>query len=150
MAHTHTSILIHAVFSTKQRPPCLSGQLKAQLFPSRAASISRLKGKPVIVNGPRDHVHILFSLPAVLALSDAMEKLKANSCKWVHNRWAPQRFFAWQTGYAAFSVSQSNLVSVRNYIARQEEQHRKMTYQEEVLALVERHGIEYDPRFVFD
>ncbi len=93
--------MIHAVFSTKQRPPCLSGELKAQLFPSRAASISRLKGKPVIVNGPRDHVHILFSLPPVLSLSDAMEKLKANSSKWVHNRWAPQRFFAWQTGYAA-------------------------------------------------
>ncbi len=94
MAHTHTSILIHAVFSTKQRQPCLSGELKAELFPSLAASISRMKGKPVIVNGPRDHVHILFSLPPVLSLSDAMEKLKANSSKWVHNRWAQQRFFA--------------------------------------------------------
>jgi hypothetical protein len=79
-----------------------------------------------------------------------MEKLKANSSKWVHQRWPRQHAFAWQTGYAAFSVSPSNLGSVRNYIAGQEERHRRMTYQEEVLALLQRHGIQYDPRFVFD
>ncbi len=150
MAHTHTSILIHAVFSTKQRQPYLNDEVKAELFPYLAGSISRMRGKPVVVNGPRDHVHVLFALPPVLSLSDAMEKLKANSSKWAHNRWAHERAFAWQTGYAAFSVSRSNLVSVRNYIARQEKHHRKMTYQEEVLALLKRHGIEYDPRFAFD
>jgi hypothetical protein len=79
-----------------------------------------------------------------------MEKLKANSSKWLHQRWPRRQAFAWQTGYAAFSVSPSNLASVRNYIAGQEERHRKMTYQGEVLALLQRHGIEYDPRFVFD
>ena len=150
MAHTYTQVLIHAIFSTKQREPYLSNEIRAELFPYLAGSLQRMKAGPVIVNGPRDHVHILFSLPAVLSLSDAMEKLKANSSKWVHQRWPRQRAFAWQTGYAGFSVSPSNLASVRNYIARQEERHRKMTYQEEVLALLEKHGIDYDPRFVFD
>jgi putative transposase len=100
------------------------------------------------VNGPRDHVHLLFVLPSVLSLSDVMEKLKDNSSKWAHQRWG--RRFGWQTGYAAFSVSQSRRGSVRNYIARQEEHHRRMTCQEEVLALLETHGIKYDPRFVFE
>ena len=150
MAHTYTQILIHAIFGTKQREPHLSQEIKAELFPYLAGSLQRMKATAVIVNGPRDHVHILFSLPPALSLSDAMEKLKANSSKWLHQRWPRRQAFAWQTGYAAFSVSPSNLASVRNYIARQEERHRKMTYQEEVLALLERHGIEYDPRFVFD
>ena len=79
MAHTYTEVLIHAIFSTKQREPYLSDEIKAELFPYLAGSLQRMKATPVIVNGPRDHVHILFSLPAVLSLAAAMEKLKANS-----------------------------------------------------------------------
>jgi len=149
MARTYTQILIHAVFSTKQREPHLSEEVKAELLPYLAGSLQRMKARALIVNGPRDHVHILFSLPPDLSLSDAMEKLKANSSKWLHHRWPRQQAFAWQTGYAAFSVSPSNLASVRNYIAGQEERHRKMTYQEEVLALLQRHGIEHDPPSCF-
>ncbi len=148
MAHTYTSILLHAVFSTKERQPYLTPEVKAELFPYLAASLQRLKARPVMVKGPADHVHLLFSLPPVLSLSEAREKLKANSSKWAHERWG--RRFGWQTGYAAFRVSPSKLGSVRNYIARQEEHHRRMTYQEEVLALLQKHGIAYDPRFVFD
>jgi putative transposase len=148
MAHTYAAIHIHAVFSTKQRHPYLTDEVKAELLPYLAGSLLRMKAKPVLVNGPRDHVHLLFSLPPVLPLADVMEKLKANSSKWAHSRWGKP--FAWQTGYAAFSVSQSNVASVRNYIANQEQHHRKMTFQEEVLALLKRHGVEYDPRFVFD
>ncbi len=148
MAPTYTSILLQAVFSTKERQPYLTPEVKAELFPYLAASLPRLKARPVIVNGPADHVHLLFSLPPVLSLSEAMEKLKANSSKWAHERWG--RRFGWQTGYAAFSVSPSKLGSVRNYIARQEEHHPRMTYQEEVWALLQKHGIAYDPRFVFD
>jgi REP-associated tyrosine transposase len=150
MAHTYTCVLIHAVFSTRQRQPYLTPEIRAELYPYLAGSIQRMKGQPLIVNGPADHVHVLFFLPAAMALSDVMEKLKANSSKWIHQRWPRQRVFGWQTGYAAFSVSRSNASSVRNYIVRQEEHHHRMTYQEEVLALLNRHGIEYDPRFVFD
>jgi putative transposase len=150
VAHTYTCILIHALFSTHERQPYLTDEIRAELLPDLAGSIQRMKGKPVVVNGPRDHVHLLFFLPAALSLSDAMEKLKANSSKWIHQRWPEKRMFAWQTGYVAFSVSPSNAPSVRSYIMRQEEHHRRITYEQEVLALLKRHGVEYDPRFVFD
>jgi REP element-mobilizing transposase RayT len=96
MPHTYTAILVHAVFSTKQRKPYLTPEIKAELFPYLAGSLRPMRAKSVIVNGPRDHVHLLFSLPPALSLSDAMERLKANSSKWAHERW--QRFFAWQEG----------------------------------------------------
>jgi len=79
-----------------------------------------------------------------------MEKVKANSSRWIHERWPHRSRFAWQTGYAAFSVSESNLKDVKAYIANQEEHHRKVTFQEEVLAFLKKHGIEYDRRFVLE
>jgi putative transposase len=109
--------------------------------------ISNLQGKPVLINSPRDHVHVLFVLPATLSVADFMEQLKANSSKWAKERW-PGRAFAWQTGYTAFSVGQSKLSEVKAYISGQEGHHRKLTYREEVVALLKKHGVEFDPRFV--
>ncbi|MGD0920936.1 MAG: IS200/IS605 family transposase [Terriglobia bacterium] len=150
MAHTYTNLLIHALFSTKDRQPMLDDELKTRLFPYLAGIITTLKGRPVIISGPKDHVHLLFVLPATLPLADLMEKLKANSSRWVHEDFPRRGDFAWQSGYTAFSVSQSNLAPVRRYIVQQEEHHRKLTYQEEVLALLKRHEIQYDPHYVFD
>ena len=101
----------------------------------------------MLINGPNDHVRLLFVLSASLSLADFMEKLKVNSSKWANERW-PGRAFSWQTGYTAFSVSQSKLGEVKAYISHQEEHHRRLTYQEEVVALLEKHGVELDPRFV--
>ena len=145
MAHTYTSLLTHALFSTKDRQPAIRPELKSDLYAYLGGIITNLRGKPVLINGPRDHIHLLFVLPASLSLSHCMEKLKANSSKWAKER---ARGFAWQTGYTAFSVSQSKLADVKAYIAKQEEHHRRRTYQEEVLALLERHEVEFDPRFV--
>lgn len=150
MAHTYTNLLIHALFSTKDRQPMLDAELRTRLYPYMAGIISNLKAQPVIISGPKDHVHLLFVLPATLPLADLMEKVKANSSKWVHEDWPRGVDFAWQSGYTAFSVSQSNLAAVKRYIAHQEEHHRKLTYQEEVLAFLKKHGIQYDPRYVFD
>ncbi|MGA9055188.1 MAG: IS200/IS605 family transposase [Terriglobia bacterium] len=148
MAHTYTNLLIHALFSTKDRRPLLDARIKTDLFSYMGGIISQLKGKPVLINGPSDHVHLLFVLPTTLSLADMMEKLKANSSKWAKANSPHGSLFAWQEGYTAFSVSQSNLERVREYIAHQEEHHRKLTYQEEVLALLKKHGVEFDPRFV--
>jgi putative transposase len=150
MAHTYTNLLIHSLFSTKGRQPVLKAELKARLFPYMAGIIATLKCRPVIINGREDHVHLLFVLPAALSLADLLERLKANSSKWVHEELPKYSSFAWQSGYTAFSVSQSNLAAVKRYIARQEEHHRKLTYQEEVLAFLKKHGIDYDPRYVLD
>jgi REP element-mobilizing transposase RayT len=147
MAHTYTNLLTHALFSTKDRQPLIQPEIKSDLYAYMGGIIASLRGKPVLINGPKDHVHVLFVLPASLSLSDLMEKLKANSSKWAAKRWPALRF-SWQTGYTAFSVSQSKLGEVKAYISRQEEHHRKRTYQEEVVALLKKHGIEFDARFV--
>jgi REP element-mobilizing transposase RayT len=150
MAHTYSNLLVHALFSTKDRTPLLDAELKPELFSYMGGIITQLRGKPLLIGGPKDHVHLLFVLPCSLSVADLMEKVKANSSKWVKNRWRNRSHFAWQTGYTAFSVSQSNLESVKRYIASQETHHRRITFQEEVLAFLKKHEIPYDPRFVFD
>ena len=147
MAHTYTNLLTHALFSTKDRQPIIRPDMKSDLYAYMGGIINSLKGKPILINGPKDHVHLLFVLPASLSLSDFMEKLKANSSKWVNER-SGRRWFSWQTGYAAFSVSQSKLGEVKEYIKTQEDHHRRLTYQEEVIALLKKHGVEFDPRYV--
>jgi len=144
MAHTYTNLLTHALFSTKDRRPAIRSEWKSDHHAYLGGIIINLRGQPVLINGPRDHVHLLFVLPAGPALSDFMEKLKANSSTWAKDH---ARGFAWQTGYTAFSVSQSKMADVKAYIAQQDEHHRRRTYQEEVVALLTRHGIDFDARF---
>lgn len=150
MAHTYTNLLVHAVFSTKDRRPDLDAAVRSRLFPYLGGIVQSLHGKALIVNGTDDHVHTLLSLPATLAAADVMRAIKANSSRWVHETWPAKRDFAWQAGYGAFSVSHSNLEAVRKYIANQEEHHRRMTFQEEHLELLKRHGIAYDERYVWE
>jgi REP element-mobilizing transposase RayT len=92
---------------------------------------------------------MLFDQPRTLSIATVMEKLKANSSGWVKERWPERRYFSWQTGYAAFSVSKSHVEQVKRYISNQEEHHRKVSFQEELLAFLKKHGVEYDPRYVF-
>jgi len=145
MPHPYTNLLTHALFSTRDRRPVIRSEWKSDLHAYLGGIITNLRGKPVLINGPKDHLHLLFVLPASLALSDFMEKLKANSSQWAKEH-APG--FAWQTGYTAFSVSQSRLAEVKAYIAQQDEHHWRRTYQEEVVALLRRHGVDFDPRHV--
>lgn len=123
MAHTYTNILIHALFSTKNRHPWLREEVRQELFPYLGGTVNRLGGQSVIVNGVADHAHMLFVQPSRLSLADLMEKTKANSSSWVKKRWPELQKFSWQTGYAAFSVSKSNADTVKRYIEKQE-QHR--------------------------
>jgi len=149
MAHTYTNILIHALFSTKDRHPWLIPEIRDEAFRYLGGTINELGGQSLLVNGPRDHVHLLFGLPRTLSLAATMEKIKSHSSGWVKDRWPERRAFGWQTGYAAFSVSKSHVEQVKRYIANQEEHHRKVSFQEEVLAFLEKQGVEYDPRYVF-
>lgn len=150
MAHTYTQILIHALFSTKDREPAIDREFAPEIHAYMAQLIKTLRGDPILINGARDHVHLLFRLPPALAVADLMEKVKANSSRWARRRRARSRGFAWQTGYTAFSVSPSNAEKVRRYIADQEQHHRRLTYREEVIAFLKKHGVAYDERFVFD
>lgn len=150
MAHTFTNLLTHAIFSTKDRAPFINAELKEQLFPYMIGILRELKAKTLAINGVEDHVHLLFALPPSLSIADAMRVLKTNSSRWVHETWATRRTFSWQSGYGAFSVSQSNIASVVEYIRGQEEHHRKMTFQEEFIVFLKKHGIEYDERYIWE
>ncbi len=149
MAHTFTHLLTHIVFSTKDREQMITPELGARLFPYLGGIIRELDGHSYIINGPEDHVHILASLSPKIAVSDFMCKLKSGASKWVHEELKNERF-GWQTGYGAFSASKSNTDEVYQYIATQQEHHRTMTFQEEFIALLKRHEIDYDPKYIWE
>ncbi len=150
MPRTYTQLLNHIVFSTKDRAPMLTSDLRARLFPYMGGIMRNLDGVALSINGVADHVHVLASPPATAAPSDFVGKLKANSSKWVHETFPEHRAFGWQLGYSAFSVSCSQKQTVLDYIAGQEEHHRAVSFQDELVAFLKRHEIEYDERYVFE
>ena len=149
MAHTFTSLFTHLIFSTKQRAPILRTDIRPRLFDYMGGMIRNMDGTSVLINGTEDHVHILTVMPSTKALSDFMRDLKGDSSGWAKSTLGVADF-GWQTGYAAFSVSKSNVEAVRKYIEEQEEHHRRRPFQEEYLQFLKRHEIEFDERFVFD
>jgi REP-associated tyrosine transposase len=150
MSHTYSNILIHVLFSTDKRQPFLDSRIRPGLFSYMAGILKRLGCAPLLINGVADHVHILLALPPKLCLADVLEKLKANSSKWLHENFPHQRRFAWQAGYAAFSVSPSNRERVLKYIAGQERHHKKRNYREEVVEFLEKSGMKIDARWGLD
>jgi REP-associated tyrosine transposase len=150
MAHTFTNLLVHVIFSTKDRSPSIDSEMKPQLLAYVGGIVRELKGKAYAINGTADHIHLLSNIPPTLALSDALRTIKTNSSRWVHDQGASHQAFGWQTGYGAFSVSRSNVPDVIRYINNQEEHHRKISFQEEFVAFLKKHGIEYDERYIWE
>jgi putative transposase len=150
MAHTFAQLLTHVTFSTKDCKPHLDESLRRELFAYMGGIVRELGPTAIAINGTMDHLHMLVILPPNAALADIMRVLKTNSSRWVHQKWPDRKAFAWQTGYGAFSVSQSNREAVVRYIANQEEHHRTRTFQEEFLALLRKHGITFDERFIWE
>jgi putative transposase len=146
---SYVSAYFHCVFSTKERRPLITPELRDRLWPFLGGIARQNKMKAVEIGGVEDHVHILLSLPATIPISKAMQLIKGGSSKWVHETFPDQRLFAWQEEYGAFSVSVSQLVKTVAYIRSQPEHHRKMTFQEEILALLKKHEIEYDERYLW-
>ena len=149
MAHTFANLLAHVIFSTKDRETLITPKLKAELLPYMGGIMRNLHGKVIESNARPDHYHGLYSFPPVLAVADAVRVIKTNSSAWVHETCGGTAF-AWQTGYGAFSVSQSNLSDVVEYIRHQDEHHRRLTFQEEFVAFLKRHGIAYDERYIWE
>ena len=148
MAHTFTNLLTHVIFSTKDRMPCIDAELKPELLAYVGGMVREVGGKAYAINGTADHLHLLISLPSTIALSDAMRAVKANSSRWIGEKWSARKLFGWQTGYGAFSVSKSNVNEVVKYIQNQEAHHRKVTFQEEFIAFLKKHRIVYDERYI--
>ena len=148
MAHTFTNLLSHVVFSTKDRSALLTPNLRADMLAYLGGIVRKLRGKVIESNARPDHVHCLLSLPLALAVAEVLRVLKSNSSWWAHET-RGQTAFAWQTGYGTFSVSQSNVATVVKYIRHQEQHHGKLSFQEEFIALLKRHGIAYDERYLW-
>jgi putative transposase len=147
MPHTYAQNYLHIVFSTKERKKLIVKEFQPKLW-SYMAGIGRNNGFFVIANGGmEDHAHLLIHLPASLALAKAVQLLKGSSSRWINEHGDE---FSWQEGYGAFSMSASNLDTVKRYIANQESHHRKVTFEQEFIAFLKKHKIDYDPRYVFN
>ena len=146
MSHTLARIHIHVIFSTKERQRFIPKKMQSSLW-AYMASICHNKGiEPIAINGADNHVHVLFHLPPAMALAKAVNVVKANSSRWMSEH---KRGFAWQDGYGAFSVSESNTDAVIRYIRDQEKHHRRRTYEQEYIAFLKKHRVKYDLRYVF-
>ena len=149
MANTYSSLHYHIIFSTKNRVKHLSQEIEERVWAYIGGVARTHKMTALQVGGFEDHVHALLTAPAALSPSQIAQFLKGDSSKWIHEKFPALHDFAWQDGYGGFTVSKSNLPEVIRYIKGQCEHHRKKTFQEEYLEFLERHGIEYDERFVW-
>jgi len=146
MAHTYPNVLIHLVFSTKERRDLIPPQLQASLW-HYLAGIGRNHKIPVLsAGGTINHVHLLIALPSTTTVANAVQILKANSSRWLGEHGI---VFAWQEGYGAFSVSASHAATVRNYIDHQAEHHANRSYEDEFLTLLSKTGVKFEPDQVF-
>jgi REP element-mobilizing transposase RayT len=149
MSDAYVSTLMHCVFSTKDRRKLLSASVRERLF-AYLGGLAREAGmKAPAVGGVEDHVHILLSIPAVLPVAKAVQHLKGASSKWIARAFPHMHGFAWQAGYGAFSVGVSQTADTVRYINRQEEHHRRRTFEDEFVLFLKKHGIAYDPKLVF-
>jgi REP element-mobilizing transposase RayT len=144
MGHTYASVHLHVVFSTRERQRVIGAQLRQRLYEYMAGVARKEFGRAIVVGGTDDHVHGLLSVSTDISIGEAMSKWKSLSSGWVHKTFPAMTNFGWQTGYGVFSVSLSRVDKVTQYIEDQVEHHRRYTFQEELAALLKRHGIAYD------
>ena len=150
MSHSFTNLLYHVVFSTKYRHPWLDPEVAPRVFAYLGGLVREDNGTALLVNGVADHVHLLVQLHQDHSVSAFLRALKARSSLWIHKTFPALEQFAWQTGYAAFTVSRSQAEKVRRYIANQENHHRKQSFQEEFRALLRKHGLEFSEEDLWD
>ncbi|MBZ5506929.1 MAG: IS200/IS605 family transposase [Acidobacteriia bacterium] len=143
MSHSYSQTIIHLVFSTKDRRKSIPKELQARLWAYIAAICQKNKMFVHAIGGMEDHVHGLIQLPPTLAQAQAVLLIKAYSSKWMG------KGFAWQKGYGVFSVSASNVPAVVRYIENQERHHRKRSFEQEFITLLKKHGVKFDPKYVF-
>jgi REP element-mobilizing transposase RayT len=150
MPHSYISCHIHYIFSTKDRLKLISPDIKERLWAYMGGIARENKMIALSVGGTSDHVHILLNIPSTMSTAKAIQLIKGGSSKWVNDTFKTSQQFAWQEGYGAFSVSISGINDTIAYIQSQEEHHKKRTFQEEYIAFLKKHGINYDERYLWD
>jgi putative transposase len=150
LAQSFSKILLHLVFSTKNRERWIRNSFQPKLFAYLAGACRAVGCKAYRVGGTEDHVHISCTLPRTLTVSKLLEEIKKSSSAWVKNQDEKLRSFSWQAGYGAFSLGESQLPQLLRYIGNQSEHHRIVTFQEEFLEFLKRYGVDYDERYLWD
>jgi len=149
MAHSYSKILIHYVFSTKNRERIITAPLQERLW-SYMGGIARENNMIALaIGGIEDHVHLLIILPTTLSIAKAIQLIKGSSSKWVHDTYPNYNNFKWQEGYGAFSVSISRKKDIISYINTQKNHHLKKSFKEEYISFLKKYVIDYDDRYIW-
>ena len=150
MPQSLSSVLIHLVFSTKNREPLIAPAIEAELHPYMATIFREHSSPSLIIDGTTDHVHMLFALSRTITIANLVEEVKTGSSKWLKTKGREFRNFHWQRGYGAFSIGQSNVTDLKRYIRNQKQHHRRITFQDEYRKFLKRYEIGFDERYVWD
>ena len=150
MPGTYSQILLHVVFSTKGRTAVIKPEIQTRLYDYIGGIVRKEKSTLYAIGGMSDHVHLLVRWRTDRTIADLMRTVKARSSRWMHETFTDAPAFAWQEGYGVFSVSKSAEPSVKRYIERQAEHHKKRDFKEEFLALLRAHDVAFEQRYVFD
>ena len=148
MSQSFTNLLYHIIFSTKDRRPIITIDHQPRLYEYIGGVVRGVGGVSLGINGMEDHVHLVAKLRPNRALSDVLRELKSNASGWMHDVFPRLSDFSWQRGYAAFTVSQSNLKQVQRYVTTQKEHHRQVSFRDEFINFLRVNGIEYDERYI--
>lgn len=149
MAQTLTRLLVHVVFSTKDRRPLIDADIEARLHAYIVGICSNLESTALAIGGMENHVHLLVNLSKNVALSAFMMTLKKESSRWIKTASGAYADFHWQDGYGAFTVGESQVEAVTEYIRNQKERHKTVSFEEELLAFAQRYGVAYDPQYLW-
>ena len=148
MAQSLAKLLVHLIFSTKNRQPLIAPQARSELHAYITGILKKLGCPSLQTGGTSNHIHVLFALARTRSISEVVEETKKSSSKWMKAQGVAG--FTWQAGYGAFSIGESQAKAVISYIARQEEHHRHITFEQEFRRFLDRYGVEYDERYVWD
>ena len=149
MAQTLVSLLVHVIFSTRNREPFITPEIEPELFAYIGGILKNHESRLLNAGGTADHVHLLISQSKNVSLSSLMKDVKKDSSSWIKTKGRQFRNFHWQDGYGAFSIAQSNILELQKYIATQKEHHRKRTFQEELIAFFKEYSLAYDERYLW-
>ena len=150
MPQSFSAVLVHLVFSTKNREPTIRNSIESELHAYSTTVLKNADCPTFAVNGMSDHLHALFALSRVKTIAQVVEELKTSTSKWIKTKGPDFRGFHWQSGYAAFSVSRSNFDQVSDYIREQKQHHRERSFQDEFRTLLTKHDISFDERYLWD
>lgn len=150
MASSLTNLLFHIIYSTKHREPLILESIREELYAYKGGIIRSLGGALLQINGMEDHVHLVARLRSEPSLAEVIRTVKAKSSKFLNEHPGYPGRFAWQTGYAAFSLNPSILDSVLHYVQNQQEHHLYVPFEEEYRKFLERHSVAFDERYFLD